>query len=382
MADKRDYYEVLGVQKNATDSDLKKAYRNLAKKYHPDMNPGDKEAEQKFKEVNEAYGVLSDPDKRQKYDQFGHSAFDGSAGGGFDASNFDFGDIFSSFFGGGGGGFGGFGGFGGSSGASSRNRAMAGEDVFVRIDVSFEDAAFGCKRDVTFNRIEKCADCSGSGAQKGTNAESCQECNGTGNVSVRQQTAFGMFQTSRPCSNCRGTGKFIKNPCKNCRGRGYVKLTKTLSVTIPEGIASGQRIALRGEGDTGRNGGPNGDLIIEVRVKSHRIFEREGNNIYCEIPITFTQAALGAEIDVPTLEGTVKYTIPEGTQTGTSFTVSGKGIADLNTKRKGNLVFVVSVEVPRGLNSKQKELLAEFAKSCGESNNSKSTSFFKKILGK
>ena len=381
MADKRDYYEVLGVQKNATEADLKKAYRNLAKKYHPDMNPDDKDAEQKFKEVNEAYGVLSDPDKRQKYDQFGHAAFDGAAGGGFDASGFDFGDIFSSFFGGGGG-FGGFGGFGGSSGGSSRNRAVAGEDVFVRIDVSFEDAAFGCKRDVTFNRVEKCADCSGSGAQKGTNAETCQECKGTGQVSVRQQTAFGMFQTSRPCSNCRGTGKFIKTPCKNCRGRGYVKLTKTLSVTIPEGIANGQRIALRGEGDTGRNGGPNGDLIIEVRVKSHRIFEREGNNIYCEIPITFTQAALGAEIDVPTLDGTVKYTIPEGTQTGTSFTVTGKGIADLNSKRKGNLVFVVTVEVPRGLNSKQKELLAEFAKSCGESNNAKSSGFFKKILGK
>ncbi len=380
MADKRDYYEVLGVDKSATEADLKKAYRTLAKKYHPDMNPNDKDAEQKFKEVNEAYGILSDPDKRQKYDQYGHAAFDPASGGaGFDASGFDFSDIFSSFFGGGGG-FGGFGGFGG--GASQRNRAVHGEDVFARIDISFEDAAFGCKRDVTFNRIEKCPDCSGSGAEKGTNAETCPDCHGTGQVMVRQNTAFGMMQSSRPCSNCRGSGKIIKNPCKNCRGRGYIKITKTLTVTIPEGIDNGQRLAVRGEGDCGRNGGTAGDLIVEVRVRSHRFFEREGNNIYCDIPITFTQAALGAEIDVPTLDGTTKYTIPEGTQTGTSFTLSGKGVTDLNTRRKGSLIFTVIVEVPKGLNSKQKELLTEFAKSCGESNNAKSTSFFKKLFNK
>lgn len=379
MAEKRDYYEVLCVGKDATEADLKKAYRSLAKKYHPDMNPDDKEAEQKFKEVNEAYGVLSDAEKRQKYDQYGHAAFDPAAGGtGFDASGFDFSDIFSSFFGGGGG-FGGFGGFGSSS-SNARNRAVDGEDVFARVELSFEEAAFGCKRDVSFNRIEKCPDCSGSGAQKGTNAETCPECKGSGSVSVRQNTAFGVFQSSRPCSNCRGSGKIIKNPCTNCRGRGYIKITKTLTVTIPEGADNGLRLAVRGEGDAGRNGGTNGDLIVEVRVRRHRIFEREGNNIYCEIPITFAQAALGAEIDVPTLDGTVKYDIPEATQTGTSFTISGKGIADLRTKRKGNLVFTVTVEVPRGLNAKQKELLSEFAKSCGESNNTKSTSFFKKLF--
>ena len=375
MAEKRDYYEVLGVGKDATEADLKKAYRTLAKKYHPDMNPGDAEAEQKFKEVNEAYGVLSDPDKKSKYDQFGHAAFDPASGGtGF--GGFDFSDIFSSFFGGGG--FGG--GFGG--GSSGRSRAVAGEDVFTRVDISFEEAAFGCKKEVSFNHIEKCPDCNGSGAAKGTSPETCNECHGTGQVSVRQNTAFGMFQSSRPCSSCRGTGKIIKTPCKNCNSRGYIKIKKKLEVSIPAGIDNGQRIALRNEGDCGRNGGPNGDLIIEVRVRRHAIFEREGNNIYCEIPIAFTEAALGAEIDVPTLEGNKKYTIPEGTQTGASFVMSGKGIADINTKRKGDLVFVVNVEVPKNLNAKQKELLAEFAKSCNESNNSKKSSFFKKIFNK
>ena len=375
MAEKRDYYEVLGVNKNASEADLKKAYRTLAKKYHPDMNPGDADAEQKFKEVNEAYGVLSDPDKKSKYDQFGHAAFDPAAGGtGF--GGFDFSDIFSSFFGGGG--FGG--GFGG--GSSGRNRAVAGEDVFTRVDISFEEAAFGCKKEVSFNHIEKCPDCNGSGAAKGTSPETCNECHGTGQVSVRQNTAFGMFQSSRPCPSCRGTGKIIKTPCKNCNSRGYIKIKKKLEVSIPAGIDNGQRIALRNEGDCGRNGGPNGDLIIEVRVRRHAIFERERNNLYCEIPIAFTEAALGAEIDVPTLEGNKKYTIPEGTQTGTSFSMNGKGIADINTKRKGDLIFTVNVEVPKNLNAKQKELLTEFAKSCNESNNSKKSSFFKKIFNK
>ncbi len=374
MAEKRDYYEVLGVGKDATEADLKKAYRTLAKKYHPDMNPGDKEAEQKFKEVNEAYGVLSDPDKKSKYDRFGHAAFDPASGGtGFEG--FDFSDIFSSFFGGGfGGGFG--------SGSSQRNRPIAGEDVFTRIDISFEEAAFGCKKEVSFNHIEKCSDCNGSGAAKGTSAETCNECHGSGQVSVRQNTAFGVFQTSRPCPACKGSGKIIKTPCKNCNSRGYIKIKKKLEVSIPAGIDNGQRIALRNEGDSGRNGGPNGDLIIEVRVRRHAIFEREGNNLYCEIPISFTEAALGAEIDVPTLEGNQKYTIPEGTQTGSSFKISGKGVPDINTKRKGDLVFTVSVEVPKNLNARQKELLSEFAQSCNESNNAKKSSFFKKIFNK
>ncbi len=372
MAEKRDYYEVLGVGKNATEQELKKAYRTLAKKYHPDMNPDNKEAEQKFKEINEAYGVLSDPDKKSKYDQFGHAAFDQTGGaGGF--GGFDFSDIFSSF-------FGGAGGFGG--GSSSANRPMAGEDVFTRIDISFEEAAFGCKKEISFNHIEKCSDCNGTGAERGTKPETCSNCRGTGQVSVRQNTAFGMFQSSRPCPNCKGSGKIIKSPCKNCNGRAYVKLKKKLEVSIPAGIDNGMRIALRNEGDCGRNGGPNGDLILEVRVRRHSIFEREGNNLYCEIPVAFTEAALGAEIDVPTLEGNVKYTIPEGTQTGASFKLGGKGIADINTKRKGDLIFSVNIEVPRNLNAKQKELLEEFAKSCNESNNSKKSTFFKKIFNK
>ena len=373
MAEKRDYYEVLGVSKNATEAELKKAYRTLAKKYHPDMNPNDKEAEQKFKEVNEAYGVLSDPDKKSKYDQFGHAAFDqtgGGYGGGF-GGGFDFSDIFSSF-------FGGSTGFGG--GASSTNRAVPGDDVFTKIEISFEEAAFGCKKDISFNHIEKCPECNATGAEKGTKPETCESCRGTGQVTVRQNTAFGAFQSTRPCQNCRGTGKIIKTPCKNCNGRAYIKVKKKLSVNIPAGIDHGMRIALRNEGDAGRNGGPTGDLILEVRVRRHSVFEREGNNLYCEIPISFTEAALGAEIDVPTLEGNKKYTISEGTQTGTAFKMGGCGIADINTKRKGDLIFTVNVEVPRNLNARQKEILSEFAKTCDESNNAKKSSFFKKIF--
>ncbi|MBQ5801252.1 MAG: molecular chaperone DnaJ [Clostridia bacterium] len=373
MAEKRDYYEVLGVSKNATEAELKKAYRTLAKKYHPDMNPNDKEAEQKFKEVNEAYGVLSDPDKKSKYDQFGHAAFDqtgGGYGGGF-GGGFDFSDIFSSF-------FGGSTGFGG--GASSANRAVPGDDVFTKIEISFEEAAFGCKKDISFNHIEKCPECNATGAEKGTKPETCESCRGTGQVTVRQNTAFGAFQSTRPCQNCRGTGKIIKTPCKNCNGRAYIKVKKKLEVSIPAGIDHGMRIALRNEGDAGRNGGPSGDLILEVRVRRHPVFEREGNNLYCEIPISFTEAALGAEIDVPTLEGNKKYTISEGTQTGTAFKLSGCGIADINTKRKGDLIFTVNVEVPRNLNARQKEILSEFAKTCDESNNAKKSSFFKKIF--
>ena len=379
MADKRDYYEVLGVQKQATSDEIKKAYRVLAKKYHPDMNPGDKEAEVKFKEVNEAYEVLSDSDKRQKYDQYGHAAFDpsmgggsgfGGFGGGFGA-DFDFGDIFSSFFGGGG------------SSRSRANMPQDGEDVATRVTISFEEAVFGCKKEVSFQRIEACSDCSGSGAEKGTKAETCQTCHGTGRVTVQQQTMLGYMQTQRSCQECRGTGKIIKNPCKNCNGKGFVKINKKLEVKIPAGIDSMQRIILRGQGSAGRNGGAAGDLIIEVRVREDKVFQRDGSNIYCEIPISFSEAALGAEIDIPILGGgTEKYQIPEGTQTGTSFTMKGKGIPSVNTKRKGDLIITVTVETPKNLTAEQKKLLQAFSASLGEKNTGKKNSFFKKIFDK
>ena len=374
---KRDYYEVLGVSKGASEDEIKKAYRQLAKKYHPDMNPGDKEAEAKFKEANEAYDVLSDSEKRQKYDQFGHAAFDPSMGGGgsgfggFGGMDFDFGDIFSSFFGGGG------------SSRNTRNTPVDGDDVAARITIDFEEAVFGCKKEISFARIEACSDCGATGAEKGTKAETCQTCHGTGRVTVQQQTMLGYMQTQRACSNCRGTGKIIKTPCKNCNGKGYVKVSKKLEVSIPAGIDAGQRIVLRGQGSAGRNGGSAGDLVIEVRVKPHAFFKRERNNVYCEVPISFTEAALGAEIDVPTLDGkTDKLKIPDGTQTGTTFTLKGKGIPDINSKRRGDIIISAVVETPKNLSGEQKKLLQEFAKTLGENNsdNVKRDGFFKRLF--
>jgi molecular chaperone DnaJ len=378
MADKRDYYEVLGIQKGASDDEIKKAFRKLAKKYHPDLNPGDAEAEKKFKEANEAYEVLSDSDKRDKYDRFGHAAFDPSSGGGSGfggfggfGGDFDFGDIFSSF-------------FGGSTGSSSRSRRNApieGDDVGTYVNLTFEEAVFGCKKDIEFSRIEACPDCDATGAERGTTTETCSACRGTGHVTVKRQTMLGFMQTQTPCSPCKGTGKIIKCPCKNCNGKGYVKLRKKFEINIPAGIDHMQRIVKRGQGSAGRNGGPNGDLIIEVRVAEDKIFTRDGNDIFCEVPISFAEAALGAEIDIPILGGgTEKYDIPEGTQTGTSFTLRGKGIPDINSGRKGNLIITVVVETPRNLNSEQKKLLNEFAKSLGESNNKAKDSWFKKLF--
>ena len=375
---KRDYYEVLGISKNATEAEVKKAYRSLAKKYHPDVNPGDKEAEAKFKEVNEAYEVISDADKRAKYDQFGHAAFDPSAGGGagfggfggFGGGDFDFGDIFSSFFGGG-------------STRSTRSNIVDGDDVMARVTITFEEAVFGCKKEISFARIEECPECSATGAAKGTKPETCQSCGGTGRVTVQQQTMLGYMQTQRACQNCRGTGKIVKTPCKNCNGKGYIRINKKLEVSIPAGIDSMQRIILRGQGSAGRGGGRAGDLVIEVRVKEHKIFTRSGNNIYCEEPISFAEAALGAEIDIPTLDGkTEKFTVPEGTQTGATFTLRGKGIPDVNTKRKGDLILTVVVETPKNLTAEQKKLLTAFSASLGENNSGNKQGFFKKLFNK
>ena len=375
MADKRDYYEVLGIQKGAGEDEIKKAYRTLAKKYHPDMNPGDKDAEVKFKEINEAYAVLSDPEKKSRYDQYGHEGVDPSMGGGYGDfggyGGFDFSDIFNSFFGGG----------ASSSSQSRRTMAQQGEDLQYRMVLSFEEAAFGCKKDITYARVEKCPECGATGAAKGSTAETCPTCKGTGQVRVSQRTALGMFQTTRSCDNCHGTGKIIKNPCKNCNGKGYIRINKKLEVSIPAGIDDGERVGLNGQGNEGRNGGAAGDLIIVISVRPHPIFERDGYNIYCDVPITFTEAALGAEIDIPTLEGDTKYTIPEGTQTGATFTLRGKGVPIIRSSRRGDLIFKVNVEVPKNLNETQKELLRKFAESCGENNNSKKSKFFKKIFG-
>ena len=377
MADKRDFYEVLGLDKSADDAAIKKAYRSLAKKYHPDLNPGDKTAEEKFKEVNEAYAILSDPEQKAKYDQFGHAAFDpasgGYGGGGFGGfGDFgDIGDIFSSMFGGG------FGGFGGSS--RRRNAPVQGDDIGVHITISFEEAAFGTKKEITYNRIQKCPDCDGKGAAKGTSPETCSKCQGSGQMRVTQRMGGMAFQTTTTCTGCNGKGTIIKTPCTNCNGKGMIKVSKKLEVNIPAGIDDGERIALRGQGCDGRNGGATGDLILSVNVKRHSIFERDGYDIYCEVPITVVEATLGAEIDVPTLEGKVKFKIPEGTQPGTRFSLKQKGITMINSQRKGDLYFDVNVEIPKNLSEKQKEHMRAFAEEVGENNYAKKSGFFKKI---
>ncbi len=376
MAEKRDYYEVLGVEKSADEATIKKAYRTLAKKYHPDMNPGDKEAEAKFKEVNEAYDVLSDPDKKAKYDQYGHAAFDPASGmgGGFgygDFGGFDINDIFSSFFGG-----------SFTGGSSRRNGPVRGDDINVRLTIDFNEAVFGCKKEIQYNKIQKCADCSGTGAAKGTSPKTCPNCKGTGQIRVQQRTPFGIMQSQKACDACRGTGKIIESKCPSCKGTGFVRVPKKLEVTIPAGIDDGQQLALKYQGSDGMNGGTAGNLNIIISVRPHSVFERDGDDIYCEVPITYAEATLGAEIEIPTLEGSMKYTIPEGTQPGTVFTIRGKGVKRVNTNIRGNLYITVVVEVPKNLNGEQKELLKKFAASCGENNYSKRTGFFKRLFKK
>ena len=376
MAEKRDYYEVLGIQKGASEDEIKKAYKKLARKYHPDMNPGDKEAEEKFKEVNEANEVLSDPEKKARYDQFGFAGVDpnygagaggaGGFGGGFDFG--DLGDIFGSFFGGG---------FGGGQ-RRNPNAPQGGESIRASVSVSFTDAAFGCEKSVTLERSEMCGTCKGNGCAPGTTPEVCPDCHGTGTVQVRRQTPMGVFASNGPCRKCGGTGRLIHQPCPDCRGGGTVRKRKTIQVTIPAGIDHGQTISLRGQGNAGKNGGPAGDLLITVMVQPHDLFRRDGVDVFCEAPITFTQAVLGAELEIPTIDGKVKYSIPEGTQTGTVFRLKGKGIPVLNGRGRGDQYVTVTIETPRNLNKEQKEALRKFSETVGENNYEKRKSFFKK----
>ncbi|HBL83586.1 MAG: molecular chaperone DnaJ [Clostridiales bacterium GWF2_38_85] len=379
MADKKDYYEVLDVAKGASEDDIKKAYKKMAKKFHPDMNSGDKTAEVKFKEVNEAYAVLSDADKRARYDQYGHAGVDpnfgaGPGGGGFggaDFGNFDFSDIFggfSSF----------FGGMGGDT-ARRRNSPQRGEDVGISVSITFEEAAFGSKKDVSYARVEECGTCHGSGTAHGSAAETCSKCKGTGQIKVNQRMMGITMQSVQACDMCGGSGKIIKEPCSDCKGKGYIRRTKKLEVNIPSGIDNGQRIVLKGQGSAGLNSGPYGDLYVQVSIREHQFFQRDGQDIYVELPISFPEAALGAKVIVPTLEGKSELTIPEGTQNGSVFNMKNKGIVNVNGSGRGNLYVKVAVDIPKNLNEKQKTALRNFADACEDKNYTKKQSFFDKF---
>ena len=332
MADKRDYYEVLGLKKGASDEEIKKAFRKMAMKYHPDRNPGDKEAEERFKELNEAYSILSDPDKKDKYDRFGFAGVDPNAG------------------------------FGGATAQQRRNAPMKGRDLQKAMKITFEEAAFGVKKKIKMTKYVTCEHCAGSGAEPGTSKKTCPVCNGTGQVNSVHRTPFGQFQSVTPCTNCGGTGEIIETPCSECGGSGRVKKSVTISVDIPAGVDNDSVISIRGQGEPGLNGGPAGDLYIVIAVESHRLFKRNGNDLYIEMPITFAQAALGDEITVPTLEEKVAYKVPAGTQPGTTFRLRGKGITPARTNRTGDLYVKVNIEIPTKLSGKQKRAIEEMNK--------------------
>ena len=382
--DSKDFYEVLGVSKSASDDELKKAYRKMAKKYHPDLNPGDTVAEAKFKEVNEAYEVLSDKEKRARYDQFGHAGVDPSYGGGqggytryqqYDHSDFgDFGDIFSDIFSGQffGGGFGG--------GSSRRSGPQKGANLKYGMTLEFMEAAFGVEKDITVTKEDKCTSCNGSGAQAGTNPETCPTCKGAGRVQQQQQTMFGMTMVSKDCPTCRGRGTVIRTPCTACRGSGRTNVKKQIHIKVPAGVDTGDMYPIRGEGEPGKNGGGYGDLYIQFKVKKHDVFKREGRNTYCEVPITMAQAALGAEIELPTIDGPIKHTIKEGTQPGDTYVLRGKGIPDKNSSSiRGDHTCKFIVEIPTMMNEDQKRKLRDFDSSLTDRNYSKSSSFFQKV---
>ena len=377
MADKRDYYETLGVSRGATEDEIKKAYRKMAKKYHPDANQNDKAAEEKFKEVSEAYDVLSDPQKKAAYDQFGHSAFDQTGGGGYSYSGqgFGMGDIFETFFGGG------FGDVFGGRGGGRRNGPMRGADVSTGINITFEESFLGAAKSITLPMTETCETCKGTGAKPGTNAQSCKNCGGTGQERFQQQTMFGTMTSVRTCHVCNGSGKIITDPCPTCGGKGKVRRSKTFEVNIPKGIDNGQTIRLAEKGEPGENGGPNGDLLITVYVQPHKYFRRNGNDIHLDFPITFVQAALGAEISIPTMESVEKHSIKAGTQPDTVITLKGKGFPLLrNSRISGDMKITLKLSVPTKLSEKQKQLLKEFAEEGGEEYDSKK-GFFSKFFG-
>lgn len=373
MAEKRDYYEVLGVSKGASDSEIKSAYRKLAKKYHPDMNPGDKEAEAKFKEASEAYAVLSDADKRRQYDQFGHAAFDGGAGGagGFDFGGMDMGDIFGDI-------FGDF--FGGGRSRGQSNGPMKGQNIRTSVRITFEEACFGVDKEIDVTLKEECATCHGTGAKPGTSPETCKKCGGKGQVVFTQQSLFGVVRNVQACPDCHGTGKIIKERCSDCSGSGYISKRKKISVSIPAGIDNGQCVRIRDKGEPGVNGGQRGDLLVEVVVSRHPIFQRQDRDIFSTAPITFAQAALGGDVRIKTVDGEVIYTVKPGTQTNTRVRLRNKGVPSLRNKQvRGDHYVTLVVEVPTKMNSEHKELLKAFDKAMyGEKNEDETPSDEKK----
>ena len=363
MADKRDYYDVLGVQKNAGDAEIKKAFRVLAKKYHPDMNPGDAEAEKKFKEAQEAYAVLSDPDKRRQYDQFGHAAFEGGGGGagGFDFSGMDMGDIFGDIFGDL---------FGGGSRRRANDGPMKGANLRTSVRITFEEAVFGCEKEIEMVLKDECKTCHGNGAKPGTSPETCTKCGGKGKVVYSQQSFFGTVQNVQTCPECNGTGKIVKEKCPDCRGTGYIASKKKIQVSIPAGIDNGQSVRIREKGEPGINGGPRGDLLVEVVVSRHPVFQRQDMNIYSTAPITYAQAALGGEIRISTVDGDVLYDVKPGTQTDTRIRLKGTGVPSLRNKAvRGDQYVTLVVQVPTNLSGDAKEALRRFDELSGNSLN-------------
>lgn len=375
MADKRDYYEVLGVTKDASDSEIKKAYRQVAKKYHPDVNPGDKEAEAKFKEASEAYAILSDPEKKKQYDQFGHAAFEqgGPGAGGFDFSGADFTDMFGDI-------FGDLFGFGGRRSSRRANQPMQGANIHTAVRITFEQAVFGCEKEIELTLKDECETCKGSGAKPGTSPVTCTKCNGQGQVVYTQQSLFGMVRNVQTCPECNGTGKVVKEKCSDCYGTGYIAKKKKISVAIPAGIDDGQSVRIRGKGEPGANGGPRGDLLVEVRVSHHPIFQRQGWDLHSTAPISFAKAALGGEVEIDTIDGKILYDVKPGTQTDTRVRFRGKGVPTLRNKEvRGDQYTTLVVQVPEKLNSEQKELLRAFDESMGgNSKPKKDNKFFKK----